>query len=116
MQTTSIYHLARASEWQRAQETGVYEGSVEDRRDGFLHFSTAAQIVESARRHRAGERDLVLLRVHVKDCGDALRWEESRNGALFPHLYGSLRVEFVQESVELALDADAMHVFPELKQ
>ena len=110
-----VFHLARRTAWEAAQRTGSYRGSDDDRRDGFLHFSTAAQIVESARRHRAGEPDLLLLRVRTADLGDELRWEPSRGGALFPHLYGELPVTAVDRVDELPLAADGTHVFPSLR-
>ncbi|MEQ8370504.1 MAG: DUF952 domain-containing protein [Alphaproteobacteria bacterium] len=110
-----IYHLARAAEWRAAQASGVYDGSAEDRADGFLHFSTAAQIEESAARHRAGEADLVLLQVDGAAAGDALKWEASRGGALFPHLYGSLPVAMVHRAEPLPLDDSGRHVFPLLE-
>ena len=109
-----VYHLARRAEWDAAQSTGVYRGSADDRRDGYQHFSTAEQIVESARRHRAGEPDLLLLRVRTAELGDALRWEPSRGGGLFPHLYGELPVSAVDRADELPLTADGSHTFPPL--
>ncbi len=112
-----VYHLARRTEWDAAQTTGVYRGSDDDRRDGFLHFSTAEQIVESARRHRHGEPDLLLLRARTAELGDALRWEPSRDGALFPHLYGELPVGSVDAVDALPLEEDGSHRFPpELSQ
>ncbi|MEO0478310.1 MAG: DUF952 domain-containing protein [Planctomycetota bacterium] len=110
--TNFVFHLARRTEWQGAEQSGTYRGSDQDRADGFLHFSTAEQIVESARRHRAGEADLLLLRVRAEALGSALRWEESRNGAQFPHLYGDLEVSAVDRVDELRLGADDEHVFP----
>ena len=109
-----IYHLARASEWQAATASGVYRGPEQDRADGFLHFSTGAQIVESARRHRAGETDLLLLRVDAAALGSDLRWEPSRGGALFPHLHGALPVGAVDAVHELPVGDDGLHVFPTL--
>ena len=111
---TEIFHLARRAEWLEAESSGVYRGSDQDRADGFLHFSTSTQIVESARRHRAGEADLWLLRVHTQPLGEDLRWEASRGGALFPHLYGELPVSAVVDAVELPLDEAGEHVFPAL--
>ncbi len=110
----TVFHLARSIEWDAAQQTGTYSGSVEDRADGFLHFSTSEQIVESAARHRAGEADLVLLEVTTEALGEALRWEESRGGALFPHLYGDLSVSVVVRATPLPLDESDKHVFPSL--
>lgn len=109
-----IYHLAKTEIWAAAQEDGVYRGSEADRADGFLHFSTADQIAESAARHRAGEPDLILLAVDEADLGDALVWEKSRGGKLFPHLYGDLAVAAVARADPLPLGPDGLHVFPDL--
>jgi uncharacterized protein (DUF952 family) len=110
-----IYHLSRRADWERARESGSYPGSAEDAVDGFLHFSTASQVGESARKHRAGERDLILLEVDANALGNALRWEPSRGGQLFPHLYGPLPAAAVAKAVELPLGPDGNHVFPDLK-
>ncbi|MDG2286474.1 MAG: DUF952 domain-containing protein [Alphaproteobacteria bacterium] len=110
-----IYHLSRRSDWRIAKELGSYAGSAEDTSDGFLHFSTASQVVESARKHRAGEHNLVLLEVDAQALGALLKWEPSRGGDLFPHLYGSLPTSAVTAEVNLPLGADGLHVFPELK-
>ena len=110
-----IYHLSRRADWARAKDIGHYEGSAEDRVDGFLHFSTAAQVVESARRHRAGETGLVLLEVDADALGAALKWEPSRGGQLFPHLYGPLPVTAATAAFDLPLDPDGDHVFPTMK-
>src|SRR3546814_8746060 len=107
-----INHLARKSAWEEAARTGVYAGAAADRADGFLHFSTSAQVVESAARHRAGEADLVLLAVDPTALGAALRWEASRGGKLLPHLYGDLPVAAVVWSRPLPLGPDGRHVFP----
>ncbi len=111
--TESIYTMVRHADWQVAAEAGAYHGSADDRRDGFLHFSTAAQLRASAARHRAGERDLLLVEVVVADLGEALRWEKagSRPG-LFPHLYGALPLSAVRSVTPLPLGADGAHVFP----
>ena len=100
-----IYHLALAAEWAAARG-GYYAGTADDRRDGFIHFSTAAQVAESAARHRAGRADVVLVAVDVGALGDALRWEKSRGGALFPHLYGPLAPGAVIEAAPLTLGGD----------
>lgn len=110
-----IYHLANAGVWADAQQSGeAYSGVVEDTADGFLHFSTAGQIIESAARHRAGERDLVLLAVDADGLGDDLRWERSRGGAAFPHLYGALPLAAVRWAKPLPLGPDGRHEFPDL--
>jgi len=109
-----IYHLARDRAWREAAETGSYRGTPDDRRDGFLHFSAGNQIVESAARHKAGQPDLVLLAVDAGLLGDALRWEVSRGGALFPHLYGDLPASAVLWAKPLPLGPDGAHAFPPL--
>jgi uncharacterized protein (DUF952 family) len=108
-----IYHLARKADFERAQADGRYGGAREDAADGFMHFSTGAQVIESAARHRAGEPDLVLLAVDPQRLGSALRWEPARDGALFPHLYGALPLAAVAWARPLPLDADGRHRFPD---
>ena len=110
-----IYTLVRQPEWQAAVAAGAYAGSADDARDGFLHFSTAAQLRASAAKHRAGIPDLVLVEVAAADCGAALRWEPAAGGkrpGLFPHLYGPLPLAAVRTVVALPLDAAGLHVFP----
>lgn len=109
-----IYHLARDAGWRAAEWSGTYTGTVEDRADGFLHFSTAAQIAESAAKHRRGEAGIVLVAVDADRLGDALRWEPARGGALFPHLYGDLPLASVLWSKPLPLGGDGLHRFPPL--
>jgi len=109
-----IYHMCHAEEWAAAVAAGVYRGSSQDRADGFMHFSTATQIVESARRHRAGQDGLLLLAVDAARFGDRLKWEPSRGGDLFPHLYGPLDPAESASAVALPLGPDGLHVFPEL--
>ena len=110
-----IYHMCPAEAWVAAAGAGSYDGTEDDRRDGFIHFSTAAQLRESARRHRAGQAGLVLVVVEADRLGERLRWEKSRAGALFPHLYGTLSPEEVSEVVPLPLGPDGEHVFPSLR-
>src|SRR5579871_5534746 len=112
--TDMIYHMCPAETWQAAVQAGRYEGTADDRRDGFIHFSTAAQIAESARRHRAGQAGLVLVAVAPARLGDRLRWEESRGGALFPHLYGPLDPAEAASVRPLPLGPDGAHMFPAL--
>ena len=109
---TCIYHMCRREEWRAAQAAGLYRGSSQDKADGFIHFSTAAQIVESAAKHRRGQDDLVLLAVDARRLGAALRWEEARGGELFPHLYGDLPLDAVVRAQPLRLGDDGRHVFP----
>lgn len=92
----------------------MFPGSAIDRQDGFIHFSSAEQAPETAAKHFAGERDLVLLRVDAARLGNRLKWEPSRGGALFPHLYGGLEVAAVIRVDPLPLAADGHHKFPPL--
>jgi len=114
MDTGLIYHICRREEWAAACVAGRYNGSSQDRADGFIHFSARDQVVASAARHRAGQDGLVLLVVDAAALGDALRWEPSRSGALFPHLYGTLPLEAVRRVCDLPLGAEGGHVFPPL--
>lgn len=107
-----IYKILPAADWAAAQAAGVYQGSAHDARDGFIHFSTAAQAAETAAKHFAGQRDLVLLAVDPASLGAALKWEPSRGGALFPHLYAPLPVDAVSAVHELPLGPDGRHIFP----
>jgi uncharacterized protein (DUF952 family) len=114
--STAIYHVCRREEWQSAKVSGRYRGSSQDEADGFIHFSGPAQLVASVARHRAGQDQLVLVAADPARLGDALKWEISRGGALFPHLYGPLPLEAVKWVVDLPLDpATGRHVFPEIE-
>lgn len=114
MQDTVIFHICRKDEWAEAQDRGHYDGSSQDRADGFIHFSTAAQVETSAAKHRAGQDGLLLLAVDVGALGAALKWEPSRGGALFPHLYGPLPLAAVRRVDDLPLGTDGRHRFPPL--
>jgi len=111
---TRIFHICRAEEWRAAQARGQYDGSSQDQADGFIHFSGADQVVESAAKHRAGQTGLLLLTVDADRLGGALKWEASRGGALFPHLYGPLPLRAVLRAEDLPLGTDGRHVFPPL--
>ena len=102
-----IYKVCRASEWHDALSVGAYRGSAVDLRGGFIPFSTSAQLAETLCRHFAGQRDLVLVAVEPKDLGAHLRWEPSRGGDLFPHLYGELPVSLACDVSPLNLDGEA---------
>jgi uncharacterized protein (DUF952 family) len=110
-----IYKICRADEWRDAELAGVFRGAAIDRKDGYIHFSTAGQVAETAGKHFAGMDDLVLVAVKTATLGRALRWEPSRGGALFPHLYGALTLAGAVLWVKpLPLGADGRHQFPEL--
>src|SRR4051794_24496692 len=113
MGVTTIYKICAAAEWQDAERAGVFRGSAVDLRDGYIHFSTAGQVAETAAKHFAAQRDLVLVAVDAADLGGRLKWEPSRGGALFPHLYGTLDVAAVRRVEPLRLGPDGRHVIPE---
>ncbi|MFJ6197824.1 DUF952 domain-containing protein [Micromonospora sp. NPDC092111] len=102
-----IYKLLPTSEWEQARRTGQVPASALDRQDGFRHLSAADQVVETARRHYAGATGLTLLTVDPAALGDDLRWEPSRAGALFPHLYGPLPTSAVTAARPLPADLPA---------
>ena len=110
---TIIYKISTRSLWDDAERTGVFVGAPVDRADGFIHFSTPEQVKETASRHFAGQGDLVLVAVDAAALGAALRYEPSRGGALFPHLYGTLTLSAVRWVKPLPLGPEG-HVFPEL--
>lgn len=107
-----IFKICRAAEWAQAVVDGVFRGSAVDLRDGYIHFSTAAQVAETAARHFAAQSDLVLVAVDAAALGDKLKWEPSRGGALFPHLYGELQAEAALWAKPLPLDNEGRHMFP----
>ena len=108
-----IYKIATAAEWREAERTGSFKGAPVDLRDGFIHFSTAAQLRETAEKHFTGKADLVLVEVAAAPLGDVLRYEPSRGGLLFPHLYGPLPLSAVRQTWPLATDGSGNHVFPQ---
>lgn len=107
-----IYKLCPRALWQAAEAAGRFTGATIDHRDGFIHFSTAAQVAETAARHFAGAADLVLVAVETEALGDALRFEPSRGGDLFPHLYGPLPLDAVRAVDDLPLGPNGRHAFP----
>jgi uncharacterized protein (DUF952 family) len=109
-----IYKVCSANEWREAERAGAFRGAAIDLTDGFIHFSTGEQVRETAARHFAGKADLVLVAVATAALGPALRWEPSRGGALFPHLYGVLTLDTVLWVKPLPLGPDGAHAFPEL--
>jgi uncharacterized protein (DUF952 family) len=111
----TIYKICDAALWREAERAGVFGGAPVDLADGYIHFSTAGQAAETAARHFAGMADLVLVAVDAQALGPTLRYEPSRGGALFPHLYGTLPLSAVRWVRPLPLGADGRHVFPELE-
>ena len=110
----AIYTMVRQSDWRDAERTGHYQGSADDKADGFLHFSTAGQLRASARRHRRGETDLLLVAADPAHLGPALKWEHAASrGEDFPHLYRPLSAREVLWVRPLPLGPDGEHIFPD---
>src|SRR3954451_25452979 len=97
----TIYKICSAAAWREAERRGAFPGSADDLRDGFIHFSAAAQVAETARKHFFGQAGLFLIAVDAEALGDSLRWEPSRHGEHFPHLYGELDLGAVTAVQEL---------------
>jgi uncharacterized protein (DUF952 family) len=106
-----IYKIISKKLWQDAEKTGVFNGAPVDLADGFIHFSTAAQVQETARRHFKGQSDLLLLTLDDQELGEALIYEPSRGVDLFPHLYAPLSTNHVMRVASLPLLADGTHDF-----
>jgi len=109
-----IYKICPASAWREAERQGVYRGSADDLRDGFIHFSLPSQVAETAKKHFFGQTGLFLIAVDADALGEALRWEPSRNDELFPHLYGELDLGAVTAVLDLRARSDGTHDIPEL--
>ncbi len=110
-----IYKICRANEWHEAERAAAFRGAAIDLTDGYIHFSTGAQAGETAARHFGGATDLVLVAVAADALGASLKWEPSRGGALFPHLYSALTPDAVLWVKPLPLGGDGRHIFPELE-
>ena len=116
MKNRWIYHLSRKDDWAAGETSDIYYGSDEDSIDGYLHFSTAKQVIASANKHRKGEKNLLLLEVDTQKLTNSdLRWEIARQGDLFPHIYGSLDKFAVTRVFELSINNEGQHIFPVLK-
>ena len=108
-----ILKIVSREEWGNATKTGLFRGAEIDLKDGYIHFSTRDQVAETAAKHFSGRDDLLLVAVGEEKLGDSLRWEESRGGQLFPHLYCDLKVDLVDHVWELSLGEDGSHRFPD---
>lgn len=111
--TEIVYKICGRAAWEAARSAGRYGGSPADRRDGFIHLSTAPQLPGTARKHFSGREDLVIIAIDAIRLGDDLRWEPSRGGQLFPHLYGDLDLSDVLWVQDLPLGRDGLHRIPE---
>jgi uncharacterized protein (DUF952 family) len=111
----TIYKIEDAAVWALAQDAGAYTGSPLDMADGYIHLSTFDQVRQTARKWFSGRHGLVLIGVASEFLGEALRYEASRGGALFPHLYAPLSIDAVISVVDLPLDDQGLHIFgPEI--
>jgi len=110
---TTAFKIIDAAEWRNAKAAGGYAGSAVDLADGYIHLSSQAQLAETAAKHYAGRSDLMLLDVDLASLGEAIIWEPSRGGALFPHIYGPLTVAAVTRERGLSVTSDGVMVFEE---
>ena len=108
-----IYKIVPETLWSAAEAAGRFEGAPVDLDDGFIHFSTGEQVRETAAKHFAGQNGLLLVAVDAASLGPDLRWEASRGGDLFPHLYGPLRLDAVLWTKPLPVGPDGSHEFTE---
>ena len=111
---TTIYKICERTAWRLAEQTGTYRGSVTDARDGFIHFSTAAQLAGTLAKHFAGQRELLLVAVDANALSSSLKWEPSRGGELFPHLYATLPLTAVRWTKPVPDEVSGRRVLPEL--
>ena len=111
---TTIYKICERSAWRLAEQAGTYRGSQVDARDGFIHFSTAAQLAGTLAKHFAGHRELLLVAIDASALGGALKWEPSRGGELFPHLYAALPLTAVRWTKAVADEVGGRRALPEL--
>jgi uncharacterized protein (DUF952 family) len=107
-----IYKIVTRDQWSDAEKAGVFAGAAIDLTDGYIHFSTVEQLAETAAKHFAGQHDLLLVAVDAAALGEALIYEASRGGKLFPHLYGDLPLSSVRSVEALPLSEDGQHQFP----
>jgi uncharacterized protein (DUF952 family) len=107
-----IYKVVRTAEWDSAREAGVFKGSADDERDGFIHLSRAVQLRATLERHFAGEEGLLLVAVDTGGLGRELKWEMSRGGENFPHLYGTLKLTSVHSVTPIHRDKDGRSILP----
>ena len=113
-ETQLIFKIVSHEQWTDAEKEGVFRGAAIDLTDGYIHFSTAEQSQETAAKHFAGREGLLLVAVDCETLGDDLKWEPSRGGALFPHLYAELKTGDALWVKELPLGDNGVHQFPEM--
>jgi uncharacterized protein (DUF952 family) len=108
----TIYKVCGSAEWAQGQASGQYRGSADDARDGFIHFSTALQLAGTLAKHFTGRDDLLLIAVDADALGASLKWEPSRGGDLFPHLYDALPTSAALWIKPLPRDTGGRHILP----
>ena len=107
-----VYKIADAEAWRNAENSGQFDGSPDDRRDGYIHFSTTEQLAATLLKHYTGRSRLILAAIDSAKLGEALRWEPARGGELFPHLYGPLPLRAVLWFRPITIDSQGRHVLP----
>ncbi len=107
-----IYKIATKEQWEETISSGVFKGAPIDLQDGYIHFSTAQQAEETAAKHFRGQKNLKLIKVATEPLGQALKWEVSRGGDLFPHLYAELKTSDAVSVIDLEEDETGGHIFP----
>jgi uncharacterized protein (DUF952 family) len=107
-----IYKITPRKAWEAAEAKGQFEGAAIDLQDGYIHFSSADQVAETAAKHFAGQGDLLLVAIDSASLGDALKWEVSRGGALFPHLYANLSMDTIVWARPMPLSPTGAHDIP----
>jgi uncharacterized protein (DUF952 family) len=112
----TVYKIVSADLWRAAEKAGLFTGAGIDVQDGFIHLSTADQVKRTAELYFRGQKNLLLVAADGDELGEALKYEPSRDGDLFPHLYGTLPLEAVLWAKPMPLDANGNHVFPEMPQ
>ena len=113
LESQQVFKVTTRAAWESARATGVLAASADDERDGFMHLSAAHQLAGTLDKHFKGKNDLVILEVDAKALGEDLRWEPSRGGDFFPHLYAPLPTSAVRAAVPLELDANGAHILPQ---
>jgi uncharacterized protein (DUF952 family) len=109
---TMIYKISPRPAWEAAKAAGVFTGAPIDLADGYIHFSAAHQVRETAAKHFTGQADLMLVAIDAEALGGALKWEASRGGDLFPHLYADLSMSAVRAEFPMLLGPDGQHILP----
>lgn len=111
--TKTAYKIEAKDIWEQATDDGVYHGSVLDKKDGYIHLSTASQLQRTFSLHFAGRENLIVAAIDLDKLGEKIIWEPSRGGELFPHLYDSLPKSAIIETLSIVYDADGIGEIPQ---